>query len=193
MLYNPIFFCVLKLAPRKHFWPKTRGSFCHFVLYKENKDTMDAINVLSKFLRSEEHTLFKNTKTANKISSILFCDRFMIMTIITMLLGLDPTCFPTWEPKTREQSLCRRLQCTSKCVLLRRVSNIWFCRYAVIQGTFPLCLRITAERLQHLNKCLINLKVGNFGYKNHPLKLGELQGNHFTVVIRSADAVNVQC
>lgn len=39
-------------APRKHSWPKNRGSFCHFVLYKENKDTMDAINVLSKFLRS---------------------------------------------------------------------------------------------------------------------------------------------
>ncbi|XP_032895802.1 pseudouridylate synthase 7 homolog isoform X6 [Amblyraja radiata] len=37
--------------PRKHSWPKNRGSYCHFVLYKENKDTMDAINVLSKFLR----------------------------------------------------------------------------------------------------------------------------------------------
>lgn len=47
-------------------------------------------------------------------------------------------------------------------------------------------LRITAERLAHLNKCLMNLKVGNFCYKNYPLKLGELQGNHFTVVIRLA-------
>lgn len=37
--------------PRKHYWPKSRGSYCHFVLYKENKDTMDAINVLSKYLR----------------------------------------------------------------------------------------------------------------------------------------------
>ncbi|XP_078409317.1 pseudouridylate synthase 7 homolog isoform X3 [Cetorhinus maximus] len=37
--------------PRKHSWPKSRGSYCHFVLYKENKDTMDAINVLSKYLR----------------------------------------------------------------------------------------------------------------------------------------------
>lgn len=51
--------------------------------------------------------------------------------------------------------------------------------------TFP--PRITAERLAHLNKCLINLKLGNFCYKNHPLKLGELQGNRFTVVIRSAN------
>ncbi|XP_045244569.2 pseudouridylate synthase 7 homolog isoform X9 [Macaca fascicularis] len=37
--------------PRKHSWPKSRGSYCHFVLYKENKDTMDAINVLSRYLR----------------------------------------------------------------------------------------------------------------------------------------------
>ncbi|KAG7253643.1 hypothetical protein CRUP_008600, partial [Coryphaenoides rupestris] len=44
-------------------------------------------------------------------------------------------------------------------------------------------LRITAERLSHLNKCLTNFKLGNFCYKNHPLKLGELQGNRFTVVL----------
>ena len=37
----------------------------------------------------------------------------------------------------------------------------------------------------------MNLKVGNFCYKNHPLKLGELQGNHFTVVIRSAGVLYV--
>ncbi|KAG8142658.1 putative Pseudouridylate synthase 7 protein [Naja naja] len=76
--------------PRKHSWPKSRGNYCHFVLYKENKDTMDAINVL-----------------------------------------------------------------------------------------------ITAQRLAHLNKCLMNCKLGNFSYKNHPLKLGELQGNHFTVGLRN--------
>ncbi|KAL8219358.1 UNVERIFIED_CONTAM: multisubstrate pseudouridine synthase 7 [Gekko kuhli] len=46
-------------------------------------------------------------------------------------------------------------------------------------------LRITAQRLAHLNKCLMNFKLGNFSYKNHPLKLGELQGNHFTVVLRN--------
>ncbi|KAG2469302.1 PUS7 synthase, partial [Polypterus senegalus] len=81
-------------APRKHSWPKNRGSFCHCVLYKENKDTMEAINLLSKFLR------------------------------------------------------------------------------------------ISAQRLAHLNKCLINFRLGNFSYQKHPLKLGELQGNQFTVVIR---------
>ncbi|CAB1347373.1 unnamed protein product [Coregonus sp. 'balchen'] len=39
-------------------------------------------------------------------------------------------------------------------------------------------LKVTAERLSHLNKCLNNFKLGNFCYKKHPLKLGELQGNH---------------
>ena len=51
--------------------------------------------------------------------------------------------------------------------------------------------RITAERLSHLNKCLNNFKLGNFCYKNHPLKLGELQGNHFTVVLRSVQTGGV--
>lgn len=46
------FFFVSTKAPRKQFWPRNRGSFCHFALYKENRDTMDAINLLSKFLRS---------------------------------------------------------------------------------------------------------------------------------------------
>ena len=32
-------------------WPKERGDYCHFVLYKENKDTLDAVNFLSKLLR----------------------------------------------------------------------------------------------------------------------------------------------
>lgn len=64
ILYKSIFFCVPIKAPRKHFWPKNRDSFCHFVLYKENKDTMDAINVLSKFLRSELHAL-ETTKTSS--------------------------------------------------------------------------------------------------------------------------------
>ena len=32
-------------------WPKDRGDYCRFVLYKENKDTMDAIALISKQLR----------------------------------------------------------------------------------------------------------------------------------------------
>ncbi|XP_053174851.1 pseudouridylate synthase 7 homolog isoform X2 [Scomber japonicus] len=115
-------------APRKHFWPKNRGSFCHFVLYKENKDTMDAINVLSKFLR------------------------------------VRPNMFSYMGTKDK------------RAITVQEIA----------------VLKITAERLSHLNKCLINLKLGNFCYKNHPLKLGELQGNHFTVVIRNISGTDEQ-
>uniref|UniRef100_A0A3P9MKK1 Pseudouridylate synthase 7 homolog n=1 Tax=Oryzias latipes TaxID=8090 RepID=A0A3P9MKK1_ORYLA len=115
-------------APRKHFWPKNRGSFCHFVLYKENKDTMDAINVLSKFLRSVPN-MFSYMGTKDK-----------------------------------------------RAITVQEIA----------------VLRITADRLAHLNKCLLNLKVGNFSYKNHPLKLGELQGNHFTVIIRNISGTGEQ-
>ncbi|XP_043083526.1 pseudouridylate synthase 7 homolog isoform X2 [Puntigrus tetrazona] len=108
-------------APRKHSWPKNRGSFCHFVLYKENKDTMDAINLLSKFLR------------------------------------VRPNMFSYMGTKDK------------RAITVQEIA----------------VLKISAERLSHLNKCLMNLKLGNFSYKNHPLKLGELQGNHFTVVLRN--------
>ncbi|XP_057693820.1 pseudouridylate synthase 7 homolog isoform X1 [Corythoichthys intestinalis] len=115
-------------APRKHSWPKNRGNFCHFVLYKENKDTMDAINVLSKFLR------------------------------------LRPNMFSYMGTKDK------------RAITVQEIA----------------VLKITAERLGHLNKCLMNLKLGNFSYKNHPLKLGELQGNHFTVVIRNISGSDAQ-
>ncbi|XP_040199452.1 pseudouridylate synthase 7 homolog isoform X2 [Rana temporaria] len=107
--------------PRKHSWPKSRGSFCHFVLYKENKDTMEAINVLSKFLR------------------------------------VKPNIFSYMGTKDK--------------------------RAITVQAIAV--LKITAQRLFHLNKCLMNFKLGNFTYQKHPLKLGELQGNHFTIILRN--------
>ncbi|XP_075713410.1 pseudouridylate synthase 7 homolog isoform X1 [Rhinoderma darwinii] len=114
--------------PRKHSWPKSRGSFCHFVLYKENKDTMDAINVLSKFLR------------------------------------VKPNIFSYMGTKDK--------------------------RAITVQAIAV--LKITAQRLSHLNKCLMNFKLGNFTYQKNPLKLGELQGNHFTVVLRNITGTDEQ-
>ncbi|XP_053572532.1 pseudouridylate synthase 7 homolog [Bombina bombina] len=113
---------------RKHSWPKSRGSFCHFVLYKENKDTMEAINVLSKFLR------------------------------------LKPNKFSYMGTKDK------------RAITVQEIA----------------VFRITAQRLSHLNNCLMNFKLGNFSYQNNPLKLGELQGNHFTVVIRNITGTTEQ-
>ncbi|KAJ8382798.1 hypothetical protein SKAU_G00035760 [Synaphobranchus kaupii] len=115
-------------APRKHSWPKSRGSFCHCVLYKENKDTMDAINVLSKFLR------------------------------------VRPNVFSYMGTKDK------------RAITVQEIA----------------VLKITAERLAHLNKCLMNFRLGNFSYRKHPLKLGELQGNHFTVIIRNISGTEQQ-
>ncbi|KAH0513677.1 Pseudouridylate synthase 7-like protein [Microtus ochrogaster] len=53
-------------------------------------------------------------------------------------------------------------------------------------------LKISAQRLAHLNKCLMNFKLGNFSYQKTPLKLGELQGNHFTVVLRNITGTEEQ-
>ncbi|XP_018421945.1 PREDICTED: pseudouridylate synthase 7 homolog isoform X2 [Nanorana parkeri] len=114
--------------PRKHSWPKSRGAYCHFVLYKENKDTMDAINVLSKFLR------------------------------------VKPNIFSYMGTKDK--------------------------RAITVQAIAV--LKITAQRLVHLNKCLMNFKLGNFTYQKYPLKLGELQGNHFTVILRNIAGTNEQ-
>lgn len=114
--------------PRKHSWPKSRGTYCHFVLYKENKDTMDAINVLSKFLR------------------------------------VKPNIFSYMGTKDK--------------------------RAITVQAIAV--LKITAQRLAHLNKCLMNIKLGNFTYQKYPLKLGELQGNHFTVILRNISGTNEQ-
>ncbi|XP_063304200.1 pseudouridylate synthase 7 homolog isoform X2 [Pelobates fuscus] len=114
--------------PRKHSWPKSRGSFCHFVLYKENKDTMDAINVLSKFLR------------------------------------VKPNIFSYMGTKDK------------RAITVQEIA----------------VLKITAQRLAHLNKCLMNFKLGNFSYQKNPLKLGELQGNHFTVVLRNITGTDEQ-
>ncbi|KAM8973965.1 pseudouridylate synthase 7 homolog isoform 2-T2 [Pelodytes ibericus] len=114
--------------PRKHSWPKSRGSFCHFVLYKENKDTMDAINVLSKFLR------------------------------------VKPNIFSYMGTKDK------------RAITVQEIA----------------VLKITAQRLAHLNKCLMNFKLGNFSYQKNPLKLGELHGNHFTVVLRNITGTSEQ-
>ncbi|ELW65586.1 Pseudouridylate synthase 7 like protein [Tupaia chinensis] len=114
--------------PRKHSWPKSRGSYCHFVLYKENKDTMDAINVLSKYLR------------------------------------VKPNIFSYMGTKDK------------RAITVQEIA----------------VLKITAQRLAHLNKCLMNFKLGNFSYQKSPLKLGELQGNHFTVVLRNITGTDDQ-
>uniref|UniRef100_A0A2C9KC34 Uncharacterized protein n=1 Tax=Biomphalaria glabrata TaxID=6526 RepID=A0A2C9KC34_BIOGL len=44
--------------------------------------------------------------------------------------------------------------------------------------------RIHPKKLAFLNKMLRNMAVGNFRYVKEPLKLGQLSGNEFTIVLR---------
>ncbi|XP_017730130.1 PREDICTED: pseudouridylate synthase 7 homolog [Rhinopithecus bieti] len=139
--------------PRKHSWPKSRGSYCHFVLYKENKDTMDAINVLSRYLRDVNIAETGSLGIGKEVIAVLY---LVFCTVQgRQSISHDPL-------------------------------STLFCFVAF------LFLRITAQRLAHLNKCLMNFKLGNFSYQKNPLKLGELQGNHFTVVLRNITGTDDQ-
>ncbi|KAK1910131.1 hypothetical protein P3342_006402 [Pyrenophora teres f. teres] len=44
--------------------------------------------------------------------------------------------------------------------------------------------RQTAQRMQNFNKMLFNACVGNFEYRHHDLRLGDLMGNEFTITLR---------
>jgi tRNA pseudouridine13 synthase len=45
--------------------------------------------------------------------------------------------------------------------------------------------KVKAEKLQGLNKILRNARLGNFEYSNEQLNLGDLNGNHFKIAMRS--------
>ena len=46
------------------------------------------------------------------------------------------------------------------------------------------CSRISAEKLKLASDSLKSIKLGNFSYKSEPLKLGDNQGNRFSIVLR---------
>ena len=56
---------------------------------------------------------------------------------------------------------------------------------------------IYSKHLLGVNKRLKNIVVGDFSYHNEQLKLGDLTGNEFTIVIRNVQAneavVNASC
>ncbi|XP_077981805.1 pseudouridylate synthase 7 homolog [Glandiceps talaboti] len=105
-------------------WPKSCPNHCCFVLYKENIETMNAINLLARLLRIPHH-LFSFAGTKDK-----------------------------------------------RAITVQEVT----------------AYRVEAPRLYGLNKTLKNIKLSNFRYCKDALRLGDLSGNHFTIVIRSVEA-----
>ncbi|KAL8470630.1 hypothetical protein ACS0TY_033256 [Phlomoides rotata] len=102
-------------------WPEHLGKFLRFHLYKENKDTQEALGLLGKMLGTKPRSFgFAGTKDKRSVST-------------------------------------------------QRVT----------------VFKQRASRLAALNDKLIGIKVGNFCHVNDPLVLGQLQGNRFTITLRS--------
>ncbi|GFT37905.1 pseudouridylate synthase 7 homolog [Nephila pilipes] len=99
------------------------GNYLHFILYKENKDTMDAINAISSFLR------------------------------------VQPKTFSYAGSKDKRGK-------TSQLVSAHKI--------------FP-------GKLLNVNKKFNMVRVGNFAYKNEQLKLGDLLGNRFIIILRQLE------
>ncbi|KAF9169788.1 multisubstrate pseudouridine synthase 7 [Mortierella sp. AD011] len=102
-------------------WKDLGGEFCRFCLFKENRETMEAVNFLVSSLRVPSKVFsFAGTK-----------DR-------------------------------------------RGVTSQWVTAH-----------KVKAERLIGLNKSLRNMRLGNFSYVPRGLKLGDLNGNRFTITLRN--------
>ncbi|GFR01775.1 pseudouridylate synthase 7 homolog [Trichonephila clavata] len=99
------------------------GNYLHFVLYKENKDTMDAINAIASFLR------------------------------------VSPKPFSYAGSKDKRGK-------TSQLVSAHKISP---------------------EKLLNINKDFNMVRVGNLVYKNEQLKLGDLLGNRFIIILRQLE------
>ncbi|KAK4414247.1 Multisubstrate pseudouridine synthase 7 [Sesamum alatum] len=105
-------------------WPESTGKFLRFHLYKENKDTQEALGLLGK------------------------------------MLGIQPRSFGFAGTKDKRS------------VSTQRVT----------------VFKLRAGRLAALNERLIGIKVGDFCHVNDGLVLGQLQGNRFTITLRSVSA-----
>ncbi|PQE22202.1 pseudouridine synthase Pus7 protein [Rutstroemia sp. NJR-2017a WRK4] len=101
-------------------WEELGGQYLHFTLFKENKDTMESILLLSRMLK------------------------------------VKPKDFAYAGTKDR------------RAVTAQRVS----------------AFRHHAQRLASLNPKLWGAKVGDFKYEKFPLRLGDLEGNEFTITLR---------
>ncbi|CAJ0899267.1 12923_t:CDS:10 [Entrophospora sp. SA101] len=109
-------------------WDKLGGSYCQFVLYKENRDTMEAVNNLCKAL-----------KVPSKVFSYA---------------------------GTKDQRAITTQKVTAS--------------------------KMKIERLAGLNHTLKGMKLGNFEYIKDPLKLGDLNGNHFAIILRDVKVDSVE-
>ncbi|XP_064473633.1 pseudouridylate synthase 7 homolog [Ornithodoros turicata] len=105
---------------RQKYWPHTRGNHTAFTLYKENADTMEAINMIAKVLRYK------------------------------------PSRFTYAGTKDKRAKTCQMVS----------------------------IYRVPASHLVGLNKRQWNIAIGDVHYREKEVKLGDLSGNRFGIVLR---------
>ncbi|TPX49806.1 hypothetical protein SeMB42_g00594 [Synchytrium endobioticum] len=104
-------------------WDELGGRYCHFVLYKENRETVQSLQAIAKAIKVPTKRLtFAGTKDKRGVTS-------------------------------------------------QRVA----------------AEHIYAEQLAGLNKSMKGIQMGNFSYQESGLKLGQLQGNQFEIVLRDLE------
>ncbi|KAJ4462071.1 putative Multisubstrate pseudouridine synthase 7 [Paratrimastix pyriformis] len=101
-------------------WPADRGQYLCCVLYKENRDSVGAVDAISRLLRLPSH-----------------------------IFGMAGT-------KDRRA-------CTTQLITAHKVP---------------------AEKMARINGAFRDIKVGNFRYVANPVRLGDLKGNRFSLVLR---------
>ncbi|KAG0430756.1 hypothetical protein HPB47_022399 [Ixodes persulcatus] len=107
--------------PRKRrYWPFGRGNYTTFALYKENADTMEAVNMIASVLRQA------------------------------------PSCFAYAGTKDKRGKTCQLVS----------------------------VYRVPARNLLGLNKRKWALVIGNVSYEEKGIKLGDLLGNRFAIILR---------
>lgn len=70
MLFCYIWLLLGSSTSRK--WPQGQGDYCQFVLYKENKDTMEAVGQISRTLKIKSSNFhYAGTKDRRAVTSQL--------------------------------------------------------------------------------------------------------------------------
>ncbi len=139
-------------------WPQGRGDHCQFVLYKENKDTMEAISLISHILRVKSSIFhYAGTKDRRAVTSqLVTAFRWAVPTNLYWYLTL-------WILFAAEFQRRNWLLLTN----LARISTL------ATSGVFSV-----AFLLRLCTVCLC------FRYVSEQLRLGDLTGNRFSIVLR---------
>nr|POF09626.1 multisubstrate pseudouridine synthase 7 [Quercus suber] len=147
-------------------WSENNGKFLRFHLYKENKDTQEALGVIGKMLGIQPRSFgFAGTKDKRAVTTQRVYKLTWSNLRINQIYRLIGWQIEFSNDYTREKSEAS-LHCHNKVTAFKQ----------------------HASRLAALNERLIGIKVGDFCYVKEGLLLGQLMGNRFTITLRGVVA-----